>query len=322
LSKLIEISYPITNWEEVCALVAPQLGATWQNNYYDIPPSLGEGRVEAYNFRNFSIMLARFKLKENILVHRIYSPLQDYLEFSYVMNGISQQFKNQFDAQITQLSHGCHIATPATASSGQFEKGIFHQHYDITINKTWLELFLEKPLPSILQNPNTPLFIHVHLSRALLPSLTALAESKSDAPLRKQYLYSKSLEIVMATLASFISHQNQYAHQQRAHHPEDIATIQQLAVYIQQNLSASITIEQLSHQYGINRTKLQALFKSIYGQTIAEYVRHLRMTKAYFLITERRSIAEVGTQMGYANLSHFSAAFKKVHGINPSEVVK
>jgi AraC-like DNA-binding protein len=68
-------------------------------------------------------------------------------------------------------------------------------------------------------------------------------------------------------------------------------------------------------------SKLKSTFKKVYGTGIYEYYQKNRMLKAKaMLLTGKYNVKEVGTQLGYTNLSNFSLAFKKEFGILPSEV--
>lgn len=80
------------------------------------------------------------------------------------------------------------------------------------------------------------------------------------------------------------------------------------------------TIKELSSAVGLNESKLKAAFKSSFNSTIHAYTLKLRMETAYRLITESENqIKETAMAVGYQNASHFSAAFKKFFGFNPSK---
>ncbi len=50
----------------------------------------------------------------------------------------------------------------------------------------------------------------------------------------------------------------------------------------------------------------------MYGSTLYEYFQKSRMNRAKVLmLTHKYSIKEIGSQLGYSNLSNFSIAFKK-----------
>lgn len=83
------------------------------------------------------------------------------------------------------------------------------------------------------------------------------------------------------------------------------------------------TISELAKRVGINECYLKSGFRHRTGMTIGTYVRKLRMEKALALIESGGcSILEAALSVGYANPSHFSAAFKKFYGCLPSRLLK
>ncbi len=56
-----------------------------------------------------------------------------------------------------------------------------------------------------------------------------------------------------------------------------------------------------------------------YGRSIYDCFQHERMQQARTeLLRGRLSVAHVAADLGYSNPSHFSAAFRKQFGVNPS----
>lgn len=86
------------------------------------------------------------------------------------------------------------------------------------------------------------------------------------------------------------------------------------------DISADISIENLSERVKLNRTTLQKVFKQMYGVTIYEYRTQVRMQEAKNLLLKNKfSITEIAGMCGYSNASKFSAVFKKYTGMSPSE---
>lgn len=79
------------------------------------------------------------------------------------------------------------------------------------------------------------------------------------------------------------------------------------------------TIVGLARRVGMNECYLKSLFRERTGQPIAAYLRRLRMQHARTLIESgQHTVQQVALQAGYTNPSHFSAAFRQVHGVLPS----
>ncbi len=80
------------------------------------------------------------------------------------------------------------------------------------------------------------------------------------------------------------------------------------------------SIDNLAKTALMSGSKLKKLFKKAYGMAIYQYYQKNRMHKAKELLTSRKhSVTQVGTILGYQNMSNFSAAFKKEFDCLPSD---
>jgi AraC-like DNA-binding protein len=67
-------------------------------------------------------------------------------------------------------------------------------------------------------------------------------------------------------------------------------------------------------------SKLKRLFKQVFGNSIFSYYQGFRMQEAARLLKEEKlSVSEVGCQLGFINLSHFSRVFKEHIGMKPKQ---
>lgn len=82
------------------------------------------------------------------------------------------------------------------------------------------------------------------------------------------------------------------------------------------------SIQQLAKMVSISESKLKKDFKTMYGYPIYEYYQKARMQAAQDkLLTRKYSVKEVAMELGYANLSNFTIAFKKEFGLLPSQLL-
>ncbi len=80
-------------------------------------------------------------------------------------------------------------------------------------------------------------------------------------------------------------------------------------------------VPELARMATMSETKLKTLFKKIYDYSLYEYYQKNRMLKAKQLIaTKKYSVKEVGSRLGFKNLSNFTIAFKKQFNKLPSEL--
>ena len=79
--------------------------------------------------------------------------------------------------------------------------------------------------------------------------------------------------------------------------------------------------EALGKALALSRTQLYRRLNSIIGFSPSKYIWYVRLQKAKEMLeTENVSVGEVAFQTGFQNLSHFTRAFRKQFGFNPSQI--
>lgn len=90
--------------------------------------------------------------------------------------------------------------------------------------------------------------------------------------------------------------------------------------YVLNNISRPITTEGLARVLGTNRTYLCKMFRVETGKTVQEYITNLKMDEARRLLdTTAKTVAEIGSYLGYSSQSHFQRIFKKAVGVTPRD---
>ena len=91
--------------------------------------------------------------------------------------------------------------------------------------------------------------------------------------------------------------------------------IEKIVSYIQANYMKNLTIDNLSHLFGISRTHMTRCFKDYTGFAPHEYITQLRIYNAkYLLKTTNLSIEEIR----FLRFCLFHSDFQKIEGITPS----
>lgn len=104
---------------------------------------------------------------------------------------------------------------------------------------------------------------------------------------------------------------------------EQIETIRAVHDYLTQHLDSRTTIDELSRRFLMNPSTMKALFKSVYGSSLASHIREHRMQHAARLLLEGdESVAQVARAVGYESQSKFSTEFHKAFGVLPTEYRK
>ena len=86
------------------------------------------------------------------------------------------------------------------------------------------------------------------------------------------------------------------------------------------NMDRRITIEELSRKYLMNPTTLKAVFKEVYGSSLASHMKRHRLERAAALLRETdQSVLQIANAVGFASQSKFTAAFKSAYQLTPQE---
>jgi len=90
--------------------------------------------------------------------------------------------------------------------------------------------------------------------------------------------------------------------------------------YIHENFAEPINLLQLCEYLGLNNCYFCVLFKNQTGMTFSKYLNKVRITESKKLLkTSTDSIIDISLAVGFNNHNHFSATFKKLTGMTPTE---
>ena len=96
--------------------------------------------------------------------------------------------------------------------------------------------------------------------------------------------------------------------------------IKEIHQQLTEHLDQRFTIAELSKQYLINTSTLKEIFKAVYGQPIATYMKEFRVRQAMKLLRETNdTIADIASQVGYQTQGKFSSAFQSIVKMSPRE---
>lgn len=88
-------------------------------------------------------------------------------------------------------------------------------------------------------------------------------------------------------------------------------------------MDTHITINSLALHFNTSSSTLKKTFRDAYGDSIFFCIRRQKMMSAAKILKDtNKTILEIAGDYGYENGSKFSAAFKKVMGVSPSEYRK
>ena len=79
-----------------------------------------------------------------------------------------------------------------------------------------------------------------------------------------------------------------------------------------------LTLERLAYRLGLGIRQTERFLRRHYGKTFVQKRTESKMAAATIMLTQsKKSIAAIAEELGYSSPEHFSAAFKRMHGISP-----
>ncbi|MNY10266.1 Regulatory protein PchR [compost metagenome] len=151
----------------------------------------------------------------------------------------------------------------------------------------------------------------------LLEVVDDIVTSKVPILLHDFYYKLKAQELICQLLISLVSRDEKKVH---ALNIADIKMLYQVKERLLDSLEEAPSIAELSQFSGVSETKLKRLFHQVFGKSIFQYFQNFRMQEAARLLREERlSVSEVGYQLGFSNLGHFTKVFEAVIGVKPKK---
>lgn len=137
-------------------------------------------------------------------------------------------------------------------------------------------------------------------------------------PLRTLYLTGKAMELTATTLSALnaptpAAQALELPLRQREclRHARDILHAQ---------FQQPPDLDSLARQVGLSITMLTRGFRKMFGCSVYEYLRQLRLEQAYQLLASGTcSVSQAAWRSGYTD-AHFSRAFQKRYGVSPRQV--
>jgi len=160
------------------------------------------------------------------------------------------------------------------------------------------------------------------LFEALLPPsidkiTKEILETNVPVALRNFYFKVKAEELICLLFAELLKREKTAV---TSLHITDIQTIYKIRDNLLFRLDIPPDVSALASEANFSKSKLTRLFKQIFGTGIVQYHQAFRMQEAARVLKSRQySVSEVGYQMGFTNLSHFSRTFEKHMGMKPKK---
>ena len=196
----------------------------------------------------------------------------------------------------------------------------FHSRYVLHINRKTLSE-LSTPQTDLLRFTREPFRcapLKDNQLEQLIELFNTLSRNENDGSYGSDLKQVSSLLELLAYMASImnVSQVNETVRN------KDFLRIAPILDYIQENLTESLTLDQISAKFFISKHYLCRIFKSATGFSVMEYIIHSRILRARQLLQEGVSVQQAGELSGFSDNSHFIRTFGNLTGISPGRYAK
>lgn len=139
---------------------------------------------------------------------------------------------------------------------------------------------------------------------------------------RRLFLEGKALELIARQISWLVAGTNSSAPVSTIS-PGERERVRAACEMLVCNVVSPPTLAELSLRFSVSINKLESGCRELFGTTVYGFLKEHRMQQARRLFEEAdMNVSQVAWQVGYINVSHFGAAFKKRFGIAPKTYLK
>src|SRR3954468_20757128 len=88
---------------------------------------------------------------------------------------------------------------------------------------------------------------------------------------------------------------------------------------MERRFAEPLTVDEVARAVGTSRRQLQRVFEEGAGTTFRTYLAEGRMRHGPHRLEGRRPLAAIARSVGYRQPAQFAKAFRRHHGVSPSE---
>ncbi|KAA6329898.1 Regulatory protein PchR [termite gut metagenome] len=301
--------------------LAHLLGTEVKNRRLEIPEKFGKGYCAGFVFNeHIRMLISNYELNEDIAVKNPNANASERMIFFKFQNIFPQTETLQAGKQLEAMPSVL-IATSRVNTDDVISIHTNTATINIEVDANYLNGLFDLPekspvLQSLLQNTQPLLF-----EQMIYPSLQKIVDEivteSVDEIFELFFLRIKAEELICRLLMELEKRDEKLLYALNTH---DIQSIYRVKEQMLGHLETSPIIKELAVCANMSPTKLQRLFKQIFGNTIFSYYQDFRIKEAARLLKEEKlSVSEVGYQLGFTNLSHFSRVFKDHIGAKPKQ---
>ncbi|GAB4041905.1 helix-turn-helix transcriptional regulator [Spirosoma jeollabukense] len=299
---------------------ARAIGATIRGRFIDIPETKGGGYITGFSWgSDLRMMIRYYHLKDDIIIERTNELIDGQDEVVFQLSGIFP-LPTQAEKQLSTEQATVLICKHALSSIMAMPSDTAFGSVTIAVSKPYLrQLFgqIDHPIVASVLEAGDTFIMETGISSQIINAASDMLHSPVAQSLESHFYKLKCEELLCYTFSLLMQRE---ALPLSRMHIEDIKAIYAVKYHLQNHLSEPPHIAALAWEAGMSEPKLRKLFKQTFGKGVFAYYQSARMQEAARLLNENGlTVSEVGYQLGFTNLSHFSRVFEQHLGMKPKK---
>jgi AraC-like DNA-binding protein len=297
---------------------ARALGSDMRGRFVDIPEDKGAGYLSGFGWgKDLRMMIRNYHLKEDVTIERTNELAEGQEDVIFLLTGV---FPSVLDKGQTFLPEQANIliCKHAVSSVISMPRNTMFGSVTIAVSKGYLhQLFgaIAHPVAKSVLEAGDNFVFETGVSLEIIRTASDLLDQPVPESIESYYFKLKCEELLCHIFSILM---NRDAVPRSGMHINDIKAIYGIKNQLQLHSSEPPNIAALAREAAMSEPKLRKLFKQTFGKGVFEYYQSFRMQKAAEMLKEKRlTVSEVGYQLGFTNLSHFSKVFEEHLGIKP-----
>jgi AraC-like DNA-binding protein len=307
------------------------VNASIVDDRFNFPENIGKGYIRLLSLpEGLQAVVSDYELKEEIIVSRIGDSTEVYnlrFEEIFVPGNITIEIQDEKIKESDKVHAGAKLYSTLFNTSYTLSPGTKLKNISILITKEWMKSHLgihsgDEVLQQYLAIKSAG-FNFEPFDAEYRVLFNEVLEDHKDSPMQKVYLQNRIMLLIEKFFRSLVTKMPVLLQNQKVllSHKEIDKLMEVESLLIKDFSQPAPTIAQLAKTATMSPSKLKSSFRQVYGSGLYEYYQKIRMQRARTLLLSRRfSVKEVGTQLGYTNLSNFALAFKKQFNTLPSKM--
>jgi len=303
----------------------------------DTDPSLNSGEFEQLLVQNNLIGKYREKIikSNNYEIRDVSADLNRELRINFLNNELSESFNICMcigsSYEVAFDTHKLKVQLPQSkyhfnyVPDNKYQLNIFKQVHSIHIAVE--NSYFSNLLNSLDINPTDLLrkfsrreplsSVGLFANASMKQSFLEIFNNPLTGKLKELFIEAKVLEIMSVQLSQIIKSEHSPKNLQK----KEVELFYNIKEFLDNSLAENHSLQDLSTNFGINIFKLKKGFREVFGMPIFNYLLKEKMELSRKLILGGGlKVNEVAVIVGYKNSNHFSTAFKKQFGINPTAI--